>query len=42
MSGFRTVTDPRHTLERSRRTLAEVSEGVVALLGEGDLVDGVP
>lgn len=30
-----------HT-ERRGRTLAEVSEGVVALLGEGDLIDGVP
>lgn len=33
---------PRHAhFRRSSSTLAKVSKGVVALLGEGDLVDGV-
>lgn len=42
VSGARAFTELPHTLQTSSCTLAEVSEGVVALLGEGDLVDGVP
>lgn len=41
MSGIHALAQSHHAFYRSSSTLAKVSKGVVALLGEGDLVDSV-